>query len=79
MSMIDGPGPGVEGTAQDQPESSESGWDLEYGSIDDIGEGDEDLTSGMGQPELNPGPASLGSPNDPIESYIDDFPGEEAA
>jgi hypothetical protein len=79
MAMTSGPGPGEQGTAQDQPETSESGWDLEIGSIDDIGEGDEDLVSGMGEPSLDPGPASLGQSNDPIENYIDDFPGEEAA
>ncbi|MBC7541934.1 MAG: hypothetical protein H7338_04315 [Candidatus Sericytochromatia bacterium] len=77
MSTTDGIGPGEEGTVQDQPETSEIGWDLEMGHIDDVGEGDEDLTDMIGEP--NPGPASLGDRNDPIEQYIDDWPGEEAA
>jgi hypothetical protein len=72
-------GPGDEQRVTDQPEASESGWDLEMGSIDDFGEGDEDLFTGMGMPEVAPGPASLGDPNDPIEGSIDDWRGEEAA
>ncbi len=79
MRMTEGIGPGEEGTAQDQPEASELGWDLEIGHVDDVGEGDEDLMDLIGEGEDNPGPASLGDESDPIEAYVDDWRGEEAA